>query len=272
MDFVIKFGRRHDATHAGWMADFCEVCRDITVHQMLELSHVWRLYYFISIPGTRVTSEAARCSVCGFMQSLPSMREVLTHHPEELDSEWLNAHAMQRLRRNYRERLALEGQARAAAIRPDERQRLLDETFGFFAAHSAWSLSWWPLLSGLGLYAAIFAGVVIIGLLFALLMGPGPVQNPGTWFMTWSALVLFIAASGWTLKALRRLHVSGEILPWLATSLHPLRPTSEEIRACVGRLRRRNDKSGWLINPGLLSRYVEILSTTPPLLKQQASP
>ncbi|HMO65523.1 MAG TPA: hypothetical protein PKE47_09950, partial [Verrucomicrobiota bacterium] len=96
MNIVIITGRYHDATHAGWMADFCEVCRDITVHEMLELSQAWHLYWFISIPGTRVTSEAARCSVCGFMQSLPSMREVLTHHPEELDFEVLNAQTMQR--------------------------------------------------------------------------------------------------------------------------------------------------------------------------------
>ncbi|MFN0067567.1 MAG: hypothetical protein ACKVYV_08015 [Limisphaerales bacterium] len=270
MDIVIRLGRRYDATHAGWMADFCEVCRDITVHQTLELSHDWRLYRFIRIPGTRVTSEAARCSVCGFMQSLPSMREMLTHHPEELDFDVLDAHAMQRLRRNYRERLALEGQAKAAAIRPDERQRLLDETFTFFAAHGAWSLSWWPLLGGWGLYAAIYAGSIVVGIVFALLTGPGPAENPGAWFMTFSVLFLFIAFAFWIMKALRRQQVSGDVLPWLARSLQTLRPTPGEIRACVERLQRRNDQSGWLINPRVLSRQMAILSSTPPLLARQA--
>lgn len=244
MGFVVVWGKKVVRSGLGFVADFCPICRDVRVCRVSRVGVAEHLY-FIALDAGQLSHFALECLTCGAPQSAdPSRYSFLAPSASATDDvAGLAAATFPNLRVVHGARLDLEARLRAGEPVPKEARRaLLTEPFGLLeSVVRQRDKTSFDVFSGTGCLTTIFLPIVV-----------GIAACNRTTSAGSIALGLFVFGTLFTLVQIalgHRRFVRRAVLPALVQALRPLRPTSNELEACLGTCRARN----WEIGKGLSS-------------------
>lgn len=244
MSFVVVWGKKIVRTGLGFVADFCPICRDVRVCRLSKVAVAEHLY-FIALDGGQLSHFALECLTCGAPQSGdPSRYAFIVPTAKATDDVGgLVSATLPNLRAVHGARLDLEARLRAGEPAPREaRRQLLVEPFGLLESIvRGRDKTSFDIMSGTGCITTIILPVVVG------IAACNRTSSAGT-----MALGLFVIGTVFTLIQIalgHRRFVRRHVLPTLADALRPLRPTANELEACLGTCRARK----WQIGSGLSS-------------------
>jgi hypothetical protein len=241
----ISWGTKVASKRLGRVADFCPICRDIQAFGVTKLDKFDHLYGIpVSHRGT--VGFVKRCEACSI-----ELNEQLDAHQSysrdrRADVAALMATVGPKLRERMRERLALEGRVREGELTTDDRSALLMEPF---LCLNPWADDRGRAREKDRAGALCFLGVfvlplLVLGLSEATRLVPVDVQLI-------AALATGVASLLATLYL--RVTVHGRyarrvLIPRLAQTLRPLRPSAEELERTIDLLRQKRLRIGKSVN------------------------
>lgn len=234
---IFVWGRKPVYTHAGYVADYCPVCRAARAFSVQRIGMAWHLYY-ITISKGELAGYQRTCCDCGMVLPLE------VSHYSQLSAEQLPLLQLEQttnphLSIRHADALAAAARLREAPLLLDqaERRRQVDAALrlqadAFDTYNTTVHLDGEVWLSIVG--AFVFCGVVL-----AALRQQAP-ENMDTGFII--AFFLSLGAVAWQLSQMGERFLQREILPKLARSLAPLQPSQAELDEGFERLREQGRK------------------------------
>lgn len=234
---IFVWGRKPVYSHAGYVADYCPVCRAARAFSVQRIGMAWHLYY-ITISKGELAGYQRTCCDCGMVLPLE------VSHYSQLSAEQL---PLLQLEQTTNPHLSVRhADALAAAARLREAPQLLDEAerrrqldaalrlqadaFDAYDKVVHLDLEVWLSIAG----AFVFCGVVL-----ATLRQRAP-ENLDTGFII--AFFLSLGGVAWQLSQMGERFLQRHILPKLARALAPLQPSPAEIDEGFERLREQGRK------------------------------
>lgn len=241
---LIIWGKKTVRKVRGRTAEFCRLCRDFRGHRAVEVLSVGHIYYLPLGRGTGQGFEI-KCESCGLTHTKPSGPGApAVSRARRLDVEALIAQTNPRGRQIWADRIAFEGRAASGRLTTDEREMALIEPFlladtVYARRNDEAQYGGWVFLAGI---AGFFVTLAVAG----RVLPSTPRWQGGTSIAYWSIFVLILLAIGLTSG---RRYARRSLLPVIARSLRPLRPSREEIAAVFDRLRSGRVKVGKALRP-----------------------
>lgn len=233
--FVV-WGRRITRKRLGYVADFCPVCR---VQRAFELQAVrsTRHVYYLSLSRGQIVGYERKCRECG--TSFKANAAAYTSVSKTCQPlEELKQLTFPTLDAATQEQLQLEERIRRQRLSSSERHALIKAPFLFLSPKVERRFSSTHIDGGVGL--ALIAAIAL--LLGAPLAGKLLPDSGVIVFVI--ALAIGLALVIWQVVESGSRFMRKEIVPVLAKSLEPLRPTSEELQAVLGELKQVKQKIG----------------------------
>lgn len=227
----IVWGRRVVRRPAGWVADFCPICRRPEVFGLVRVGSAAHVYYLSFGEGTLVGHEI-QCRACGmtyatemerYSGAIRTPRDRVTDVLEETQPRLYERHA---------QRLAVEDRLRTGSLAPDERARLIEEPFHLLEG-SAPTDALESRLDAVGCLSIV--GVFAAGIAAAVLG-----ERPATRYVLPFALTLVGASVVFLVYALAtaaRRQMRKRVFPLLVRALQPLAPSREELARVLHQLK-----------------------------------
>lgn len=234
---IFIWGKKAVYTHAGYVADYCPVCRAARAFAVQRIGMAWHLYY-ITVSQGELAGYQRTCCDCGMV--LP----VEVGHYRQLSAEQL---PLVQLEQATNPHLTIRhADALAAAARLREAPQLLDEAERRRQIDAALRLQadaldeyeaatrldrevWWSIGG-----AFAFCAVVLMAL-----RQQAP-ENLDKGFII--AFFLGLGAVAWQLSQMGERFLQRELLPKLARALAPLQPQPAELDEAFARLRAQGRK------------------------------
>jgi len=248
---IFIWGQKPVYTHAGYVADYCPVCRAARAFAVQRVGMAWHLYY-ITVSKGELAGYQRTCCDCGMVLPM-EVAHYTRLSPEQLPLVQLEQATNPHLSIRHADALAAAAQLREAPLLMDDadRQRQIDAGFRLLAdtvdTHEA-SIHldrevWWSILG-----AFIFCALVLMGL-----KQRAP-ENLDTGFII--AFFLGLGAVGWQLSQMNERFLQRAILPRLARTLAPLQPREPELDAALERLRSQGRKLGQRVTSARLMQAI----------------
>jgi hypothetical protein len=234
---MIVIGWHVEKKTKGFVADYCEVCRDVTAFALLEEVQLSRFYalYCIPVDSHETTSHVMTCATCGTMYSTEATRYRAVA-PEATNTVELIESTNPRLMKKHREVLVLRRRMADGLLSKDERAELLRETFTFVV----------PFLKAktdlLAPFGAIGSGCLVT-VLVAFIIGlcVASLANNKQLGVAIGVLIFLLAGLVSVPIAIllhrraTRVFVEREIHPLLFGMLKPLKPDTQELNDVLQR-------------------------------------
>jgi hypothetical protein len=234
--FII-WGRKITRRRAGYVADYCPICR---AQQTFELQGVRsaRHVYYVSLGSGQLLGYERKCDQCGTAFKANSAAYASVSRAR-LPLEELKRTTYPNLDTATKEQAALEERIRRQRLTPAERQALIKAPFIFLSAkvERRFAATHLDKESAIALGAAV--GLLTVAPIIGRWLLP---DSPGTLFLI--VLAAGVSLVVWQLIASGARYMQREIVPVLTKSLKPLHPTQEEIEAVLAELRRVKQKIG----------------------------
>ncbi len=227
----------------GMVADFCPICREVRAYQLIRIGLVSHVYHVSSGAGT-LAGYVICCNECGLRLKTDSDRYAATEKDSRVGLEVLVRDTFPKLREVYAARLDQESRIKQTprSLSADERNYFLMEPFALlnplveqrFANSTKMDTQ-----SGLGCLGTL---LVVAGFMFASWAFPGRIQE----ILLSSAVLLGIG----TVYTVIQLYLgpgrffTAQVLPSLVKALKPLKPTREDIAACIDGCKSQRLKIG----------------------------
>lgn len=249
----IVWGRKIKRRTAGYVADYCPVCRAKRVFKLQEVRSAGHVYY-ISLSRGQLVGHERKCAECGtFFKANAAAYAGVSRVPSSLGE--LERQTYPGLDTAIKDQVALDERIRRQRLTPSERHSLIRAPFVFLSSKVERRFAATHIDAGVGL--ALIAAV-------ALLFLAAPVgklflpDSPEIFFLVF--LLVGIALVGWQVIASGSRFMRREIIPTLAKALKPLQPTREEIELVLTELRGVKHKIGRKLRAAEL---LESLQTSP---------
>lgn len=252
---IIIWGKKYVYRKAGFVADFCPVCRRIRGFLMRRIGLAGHLYYISVSKGILVGHERTCMDCKTTFRADASKYAAISKKAASLDE--LQQQTYPNLTTVLAERLALENKIRnsRAFLTPAERKSLIEEPFALLSSKvekkfAAINLDKETGFSILGAFLLLLAGPSI-----ARTIAPDHVEESLLFF-----LVLGIILVGWQFAISGRRFMRTKVIPVLAKALHPLRPTEIEIALALSEMRLLKHKIGFKLKPADLMSHLQSLA------------
>lgn len=232
---MIVWGKKIVRKRRGLSAEFCPVCRDVRVFEAVERWLVPHVYF---IPAGRRTFLGGElcCESCGAVLWVETEVVRRAERARSPDIVGMARRTSALGESGLAERLALEGRVRAGRLSVDERRSLLRESFAALAYRAAERER-----GGVGesMIATACAGSILTG--FPFLIAVWDLSQPGRsepwvfWVATVGGALFAVStvAAVWLIVHQKRLTARRYVLPFIAKSLAPLRPTGAEVEGAI---------------------------------------
>jgi hypothetical protein len=240
----IVWGTKRVERKLGMVANFCPICREVRAFQLIRVGLASHIYY-VSFGEGKLAGHEIHCQECGVRLKADLARYATTEKDSRVGLEVLVRDTFPKLREVYAERLELEKriQQSLSSLSADERQFFLMEPFVLlnplverrFANSTEMDKQ-----SGLGCLGTVVVGG---GVFCASLAYRGPIQDK---ILLLGAILLGIG----TVYTFVQLHLGprrffvARVLSPLVKALKPLRPTREDVAACIERCKTQHLKIG----------------------------
>jgi hypothetical protein len=249
----IVWGRKIKRRAAGYVADYCPICRAKRIFELQEVRSASHVYY-ISLSRGQLVGHERRCAECGTsFKATTAAYAGVSKVRASLDE--LERHTYPGLDAAIKDQVSLDERIRRQRLTPGERQSLIRAPFIFLSPKVERRFAATHVDAGVGLaLAAAVALLVLAEPVGKLLLPDAP-----------EILVLVVLATGiglvaWQVVASGSRFMKREVVPVLATALKPLQPTQEEIELVLGELRKVKQKIGRKLRAADL---LESLQTSP---------
>lgn len=245
----ILWGKKAVHKKIGYVADFCPICRTPQPFAITRVGSAGHLYFVSAGEGQLVGYERT-CQKCRTpLNAEPTTYASLAKRAAPLDE--LLRSTFPNLTQALQERLAIEERVQRdpASLEPELRRSLIRNPFVRLSPKvekrfaDATHMDWTVGLALIGAIALIFSAPDL-----AHKVAPGYHSD----LLFWSPFVLGIALVVWQMIASGKRFMRKEIIPVLAGTLAPLRPTEDEITAVLAELKQLGHKIGSKIKPANL--------------------
>ena len=243
------WGKKRVERNIGKVADFCPICREVRMFQLIRVGAADHIYY-VSFGEGKLVGHIIRCSDCGVDLGVDPTRYTTTEKDSRVSLEALIRDTFPGLREKYAGRLELEARIKRtrSALSGDDFKRFLMEPFALlnplvetrFAKSTEMDKK-----SGIGCLGTIVIGAAIF---FGSLKFTGPTQDK----ILLAALIFVVNG---TIYTFIQMHLGPsryfrvKILPALVKSLKPREPTRDDIAGCVERCKTLGFKIGEVAKP-----------------------
>jgi hypothetical protein len=249
----IVWGRKIKRRTAGYVADYCPVCRAKRVFALQEVRSAGHVYY-ISLGTGKVVGHEKKCDECGTpFKANPAA--YVSVAKARMPLEELRSLTFPGLEAAIKPQLELDERIRRQRITTAERQSLLKAPFIYLSPLVERRFAQTHLDAG---SAVALAGTAVLVIL-AGLAGERLMPDSRELFI-FAALGIGIAAVVWQMFASGSRFMKREIVPVLAKSLKPLQPTREEIEVVLGELSKLKQKIGRKLR---VSELIESMQAPP---------
>lgn len=249
--FLIVHGKRQVTERAGYVAEFCPVCRGIVPLEVIQLKDGHHVY-FIPVSDGEVVGYMGRCTVCGLRRPVnpAAYRSVQEARPGRIVE--LIAGTFPDIKKRYLLQLSLGARLKSTPgtlpLTSSEREMALTETFDLMAGYADGLLRTASTFDGA---AKLAASVTLMVWLLVLSVGIRVGSERAINSMLPATGIILLAGLGLTIfqmmKARKRVVVA-EVLPLLARALKPLSPPEAELTVWL---------KGRGSNKARLGRYLE---------------
>lgn len=234
---IFIWGKKAVHTHAGYVADYCPVCRAARAFSVQRIGMAWHLWY-VTVSKGELAGYQRTCCDCGMVLPLE------VGHYRQLSAEQLPLLQLEQttnphLSIRHADALAAAARLREAPLLLDaaERRRQIDAALRLQADaldeyEAATRLDrevWWSI-------GGAFAFCVVV---LMALRQQAP-QNLDKGFIL--AFFLGLGAVAWQLSQMGERFLQRDLLPKLARALAPLQPQQAELDEALARLRDQGRK------------------------------
>ena len=239
----IVWGKKIVTRKVGYVADFCDFCREPQPFLLKRLGSAGHIYY-ISFSSGELVGFQRVCQKCkNPFTANPSDYTTTSKKPGELDA--LTALTYPNLAEVMKTRLELERRVRlnAASFSPEERKSLILERIMLFAGkvEARFSATHLDKEIGLAIIVAILLAAFGPEVAGRFLPDDAPLTTP--YFG-----IVGIILVGWQIAVSGRRFMNRQVLPLLAQSLHPINPSDAELEQATAELTKRGLKIGKKLN------------------------
>lgn len=234
---IFIWGRKPVYSHAGYVADYCPVCRAARAFSVQRIGMAWHLYY-ITVSQGELAGYQRTCCDCGLVLPV-EVGHYRTLSAERLPLVQLEQATNPHLSIRHADALGAAARLREAPLLLDEaeRRRQIDAALRLQAdALDAYEATtrldrevWWSIGG-----AFAFCTVVLLAL-----RQQAP-ENLDKGFII--AFFLGLGAVAWQLSQMGERFLRRELLPRLARSLAPLKPRQGELDEALERLSSQGRK------------------------------
>lgn len=235
----IFWGRKLVKRKLGYVADFCPICRTQKQFELLRVGSASHVYYISMGEGTLVGHERS-CQECGTAfatdpTTYASISKILVPLPE----------LEKRTFPNYcdvmKERLELEKmvQTNPALLSPEDRHALIRSPFLLLSPKVENRYASTHIDKEIGLSIAGAICLMVFGSSLVRTLAPDMAELSVLIF-----IVLGVVLVVWQIVISGRRFLKRQIVPSLAKTLDPLRPTEHEIKTVLAELSQLGHKIG----------------------------
>jgi hypothetical protein len=241
----ISWGTKVASKRLGRVADFCPICRGVRPFDVRKLDKFDHLYGIpVSHRGT--VGFIKRCEACSIELNEESDAHESYSRDGRADVAALMATAGPRLRERMRDRLALERRALEGALTTEDRSTLLVEPF---LCLNPWADDRGRVKEKDRAGALCFLGVfvlplLVLGLSEATRLVPVDVE----WKAAMATGIALLLATLYLRVTVHGRYARRVLIPRLAQTLRPLRPSAEELERTVDLLRQKRLRIGKSVN------------------------
>jgi hypothetical protein len=241
---LLIWGKKRVERNMGRVADFCPICREVRMFQLIRIGMADHVYY-VSFGEGNLAGHIIRCTECNVDLGVDPTRYVTTEKDSRASLEALVRDTFPSLREKYSARLELETRIKRtrSALSGDEYKDFLMEPFALlnplvemrFAKSTEMDKK-----SGFGCLGTIVIGLVIF---FGSMKFTGPTQDK----IMLAALIYVVIGTIYTFVQMHLgpgRHFKAKILPSLVKSLKPLEPSRDDIASCIERCKTLGLKIG----------------------------
>jgi hypothetical protein len=260
----IVWGKKIVRRRAGFVADFCPICRAKRAFEMIRVGRAGHVYYLSLGEGDLVGYER-KCLDCRTAYQA-EWKNYASVQKSSLPLDELTARTFPDFDWAMRGRLELEDRVNRApsSFSADDRQALVRAPFLLLS----------PKVEQRFAQVRIDkeTGFAILGALALLFILPGVLAHVAPDSQELALLValgLGVLLVGWQGLGAGRRFMRREIVPLLARSLQPLRPRETELRTLLADLRKQRHKLGRKLH---LADLLTHLAGLPPLVASKAEP
>jgi hypothetical protein len=233
----IVWGRKLVYRQVGHVADFCPICRAPRPFGLKRVGSAGHVYYISAGEGELVGYERT-CRECGTaFQADPAVYASVSK--QALPLAELAKLTFPNMDQVLRDRLALEERVRLAPalLTPQERHALIRSPFLLLSPKVEKRFASTHLDKEIGLSMAAALALLIFG---------GPLVHAAfpdsAELGVLISIVLGVALMVWQVAASGRRFMQRHVIPTLAMSLRPLKPTESELRAVLAELKQLKHK------------------------------
>ncbi len=232
---LFVWGKKRVERNLGRVADFCPICREVRIFQLIRVGLADHIYY-VSFGEGKLVGHIIRCTDCNVDLGVDPTRYAMTEKDSNANLEVLIRDTFPSLRERYAARLELEARMKRtrSALSGDEYKKFLMEPFALlnplverrFAKSTEMDKQ-----SGIGCLGTIVIGAAIF---LASIKFTGPTQDK----ILLAALIFVVIGTSYTFIQMHLgpgRHFKAKILPPLVRALRPLDPTRDDIASCVKR-------------------------------------
>lgn len=253
---IFIWGKKPVYRRLGFAADFCPVCRSPRAFAIRRVGMAGHVYYLSAGEGTLVGYDRT-CTSCGTQYDADPERYVaMTRKPSAVGA--LARATFPGFKEFWAERLALEERVRKAPfeLSTGERRALILEPFITLSPKVEQRCE--KVHLDMPICLAIAGTIALANILPALAAKFAPLRTGDAML---AALAIGFTAIIWQLIVSNGRYVRRTIMPLLASSLRPLRPTEAEIRAVVAELGRHGHKIGKKLDAAALNAALKRKAT-----------
>ncbi|WP_028103169.1 hypothetical protein [Pseudoduganella violaceinigra] len=251
---IFVWGRKAVYSPAGYVADFCPVCRAARAFSVQRIGMAWHVYY-ITLSKGELAGYQRTCCDCGM--ALPMEAGHYSRlSVEQLPLAQLEQATNPHLSLRHADALAAAARLREAPLLLDEseRRRQLDAALRLQAdALDEYEATtrldkevWWSIGAAFAFCAAVLT----------VLRQQAP-QNMDTGFII--AFFLSLGAVAWQLSQMGERFLQRSILPKLARSLAPLQPSQTELDEAFQRMGEQERKLAKRIDSARVQQAIAAL-------------
>ncbi|WP_416762629.1 hypothetical protein ACNI65_09580 [Roseateles sp. So40a] len=228
----IVWGKKIVYRRLGYVADFCPICRDKRVFELKRVGSAGHVYYISAGQGELVGYELI-CQDCRTsLQTDPGIYASFAKLPAPVEE--LVRTTFPNIDEVMADRLALEERIRRepSSLSADERRALIRHPFLLLSPKVDRRFA--------STHVDRWVGLSLVGALLLMMIGPALTHVVAPDEAELSMLlfiVLGVALVVWQVAASKTRFMEREIIPVLAKSLHPLRPTEAELREVMSELK-----------------------------------
>lgn len=230
------WGRKAVVRSLGRVADFCPICREAGVFELLETRVVAHIYYIPLGRGTPAGGNQIRCLRCGTQMWVKAEEYAQVSQDRTANASALFATLGPAAAAAVQERLRLEVRVQACGLSPEERTVLVEEPFLLLSSRLDARAESTRIDRRSGLALAATIGLPIL-LMTIEAHAPRSLET-AFGVLEIAVIVIGLAATLYLVATDRRRHYQEVVEPLLTRSLAPLRPSREELARALKKLKQ----------------------------------